>query len=125
MPYVAMIKTSVLVYATTGLSNAKTMRGFRLFLLLGFACLVYLLGGFFAWTWALYIPGCIFVGFLCNSPLLANRQRGLMGLLALGVPPALANLALLTTGSHMGVNLQNSAIQARKHSTRTCPRLAA
>ena len=115
MPYVAVIKTAVYVYTMTGLSNAKVMRGVRLLLLLGFACFVYFLCGFFAGTWALYIPGCIFVGFLCNSPLSVNRRRGLIGLLALSLSQGLANGVLLTTGSLTGVEPSHGASQATGH----------
>ena len=114
MPYVALIKTSVLVYALTGLTNTKLLSGVRVLILLGLACLVYVHAGFFAATWTFYIPGCVYVGFLCNSPLSANRRRGLIGLLALNVSPALANGTLLMTGSLMGMgwNLLESPTQA-------------
>ena len=97
MPSVAVIKTVVFVYAMTGLSTAKMLRAIRVLLLSGFACLVFLFLGYYAATWTLYIPCCVFAGFLCNSPLLVNRRRGLMALQALGLSLALVDGELLAT----------------------------
>ena len=95
MPSVAVIKTVVFVYAMTGLSNAKKLGAIRVLLLSSFACLVYILLGYYAATWTLYIPCCVFVGFLSNSPLLVNRRRGLMALRALALSLAFVDGELL------------------------------
>ena len=95
MPSVALMKTTVLVYALTGVSNHAILRALRLPLLFIFASLVFVLLGHYAATWTLYIPCCIFVGFLSNSPLLVNRRRGLIGLYVLCLSLALIDGALL------------------------------
>ena len=95
MPSVAVIKSVVLIYAVTGMSTNASQRALRPPLLLSFACLVYILLGYYAATWTLYIPCCVFVGFLSNSPLLVNRRRGLIGLYVLGLSLVLIDGALL------------------------------
>ena len=112
MPSVALIKTGVFLYTIISATNVKLLRSFRLVLLLGFACLVYVLFGFFATAWMLYIPSSVFVGFLCNSPQLANRRRGILGLYALLISLTCVNGVLLMTGVRMGTDGANGATKA-------------
>ena len=112
MPSVALIKTGVFLYTIISATDVKLLRSFRLVLLLGFACLVYVLFGFFATAWMLYIPSSVFVGFLCNSPQLANRRRGILGLYALLISLTCVNGVLLMTGVRMGTDGANGATKA-------------
>ena len=114
MPYVALIETSVLVYALTGLTNTKILSGVRSLIVLGLAYLAYVHGGFLSATWTLYIPGYIFVGFLCNSPLAASRRRGLTGLLALSSSQILANGGLLPAVGVMNIGVKVQAPGTRE-----------
>ena len=80
MPEVALIQTGVFAYAMLSVSTSKVLRSLRLALLPSFAIIIGYLFGTTAGFWMLYIPTLLFAGFLCNSPQLANRRRGLKGL---------------------------------------------
>ena len=119
MPSVAFIKTIVFVYAMTGLSNAKMLRAIRVLLLSSVACLVYVLLGYYAATWTLYIPCCVFAGFLCSSLLLVNRRRGLMAHRVLGLSLALIDGALLAINMdwHFYYEAGTTSLSVRCHRT--------
>lgn len=112
MPSVALVKTGVFLYTIISATDVKLLRIFRLVLLLGFACLVYVLFGFFATAWMLYIPSSVFIGFLCNSPQLVNRRRGVLGLCALFISLTSVNGVLLMTGVRMGTDGAHGATKA-------------
>lgn len=95
MPEVALIQTGVFAYAVLSVSTSKILHSLRLVLLPAFAFIIGYLFGATAAVWMLYIPTLLFAGFLCNSPQLANRRRGLKGLCFLFVSFTVMNTSIV------------------------------
>lgn len=98
MPAVALAKSSVLLYTIASVATPHRLRMWR-FVLVGLgALMVFILEGIVAASWIIYVPICLFAGFLFSAPSLAYQRRGFNAVCCLVVSLFFANCFLFMSG---------------------------
>lgn len=98
MPWVALAKSSLLVYTMASVATPHRLKMLRFVLVGAGALFVSVVQGVLAAVWLIYVPICLFAGFLFAAPNLSYQKRGFNALCCLSMSFLMADAFLFLAG---------------------------